>query len=101
MKNEEINLMDIQAVNDKIVCILLQKSNTTSGGIVLPDDTSQEPQKYGKVISVGEDIKEKDTIKKDDIILFHPSGGMSIILEGAICQVLSYQEIYGVIKNKG
>ena len=56
----------IRAVEDKIVTLLMRRTKST-GGIILPD-TTQEPQAYGKVISVGEKgIKKRVTIILDKV----------------------------------
>ena len=87
----------IQAIDDKVVAEEISSEEIqTSGGIIIPTNVKMEPQKYGKVISVGEKI---ETIKADDIIVFHPAGGQVMMLNGIIMRVLMYNEIYGVLKE--
>jgi chaperonin GroES len=87
----------INAINDHVIVeVVMPKENTTEGGLVLPQNVEIEPQKYGKVISVGEDAK---TIKVGDVVAFAKFGGQDIILNGKIIKVLKLGEIYGIIEE--
>ncbi len=69
----------------------------TAGGIVIPGNIA-DPQAYGKVISVGEDVP--DAVKKDDIIVMHLNAGMDMVMEKQLMRTLKYDEIYGVLQDK-
>ena len=85
----------IQAINDHVIVEVVQASEETSkGGIVLPGTVEIEPQRYGKVVSVGPNI---DDIKIDDIVAFAKFGGQDIILNRVTIKVLKKPEIYGII----
>ena len=85
----------IQAINDHVIVEVIQDTEKKSeGGIVLPETVETEPQRYGKVISVGPNI---DDIKVDDVVAFAKFGGQDIILNRVIIKVLKKPEIYGVI----
>lgn len=86
----------IKAVADKIV-VQLMKKNVTKGGIVVPENAMTEPQAYGKVYSVGEDI---ETITTKDTLCFHPSAGMDMVFGTLIYKVLKYEEIYGIVEDQ-
>ena len=66
----------IQAVKDKVIVEVLKQEESTKGGIIVPETVINEPQLYGKVMSVGEDIS---TIKPGNILLFHRNGGQDIV----------------------
>ena len=87
--------MLVKAIGDKIVVQELSRSQT-KGGIVIPNESKVEPQSYGKVLSVGEDVS---TIHIDDTVMFHPSGGMAIVIDDHVCRVLMYKEVYAIIKE--
>ena len=89
-------MQTIQAVNDKVVVEVLKQKNSTKGGIIVPETVINEPQLYGKVMSVGEDIS---TIKPGDILLFHRNGGQDIVLDRRVIKVLTYPEIYGILED--
>lgn len=85
----------IQAVADKII-VQFMRATKTKGGLILPDQVT-DPQGYGKVLSVGEDIPKK--INVDDFIVFHPRAGMDMLIDGNIMKVLKYDEIYGLLQD--
>lgn len=85
----------IQAVGDKII-VQFMRATKTKGGLILPDQVT-DPQGYGKVLSVGENVPDK--IKVDDFMVFHPRGGMDMLIDGSVLKVLKYDEIYGVLQN--
>ena len=96
--NEKPN---VQAVSDKVIVRLLRpREIKTSGGIIVPETAKKmvEPQLYGEVLSVGEEVKN---VSVGDIIMFHAQqGGQDIVLDEYVCRVLCYGEIYGIaLKN--
>jgi chaperonin GroES len=89
--------MFIQAVKDKIFAKVIKQETTTKGGLIVPGTVRKDPQKTGKVISVGADVK---TILVNDIIMFHDRGGQVILLDEEEYRILSDSEIYGVVTDK-
>jgi co-chaperonin GroES (HSP10) len=85
----------IQAINDHVVVEeIIKTEDKTDAGIIIPQTVKMEPQKYGRVLSVGEDV---DNIKYDDIVVFHPSGGQAVIINGIILRILKNDEVYGIL----
>jgi co-chaperonin GroES (HSP10) len=85
----------IQAINDHVVAEeIIPKEETTESGLVIPLTVKLEPQKYGKVLSVGEKV---ENLKEGDEIIFHPNGGQAVIINGVILRILKNAEIYGII----
>ncbi|MCK5603333.1 hypothetical protein KAR91_15725 [Candidatus Pacearchaeota archaeon] len=70
----------------------------TSGGIIIPGN-SADPQAYGKVVSVGEDVPS-DIIKEGDILVMHLNAGMDMVMEKKLMRTLKYDEVYGILKDK-
>jgi co-chaperonin GroES (HSP10) len=87
--------MLIKAISDKVIVKELARSQT-KGGIVIPTTSKAEPQGYGKVLSVGEDVS---TINPDDVIMFHPNGGMAVVIDDYVCRVLMYKEVYCIMQD--
>ena len=79
-----------------MVVELLKQEESTKGGIIVPENVINEPQIYGRVMSVGEEVK---TIKPGDILLFHRNGGQDIVIERRVMKVLSYPELYGILSE--
>lgn len=86
----------IQAINDKVVVEVIMQEKVTSGGIILPVNVDKDPQSYGEVLSVGEEV---ENIKVGDIVIFHRNGGMAIMIDRKIMKVLVNKEIYGILKD--
>jgi co-chaperonin GroES (HSP10) len=70
----------------------------TQGGIVIPSNVP-DPQAYGRVISVGEQVDNK-IIKKGDILVMHLNAGMDMVMEKNLMRTLKYDEVYGILKDK-
>lgn len=88
-------MKNIKAINDIVVAEeIIRTEERTAGGLIVPQTAKVEPQKYGKVLSVGEKV---DNIKIGDIIVFHQSGGQAVLLDGVIQRVLKKDEIYGIL----
>ena len=49
----------IQAIKDKVVVEVLSLDKVTAGGIIIPEGAGEnEPHRFGKVISVGCEVKD-------------------------------------------
>jgi co-chaperonin GroES (HSP10) len=88
-----VKMKRIRAINDHVVVEeLIKMEDKTEAGIIIPQTVKIEPQKYGKVLSIGEEVKN---LVVGSIVVFHPSGGQAVIIEGQIQRVLKNNEIYG------
>lgn len=65
----------------------------TKGGIIIPE-AAGEPQGYGLVASLGEDVKN---VKIGDVLVFHPRAGMDMLLDKKLLKTLKYDEVYGIL----
>lgn len=74
------------------------KAEKTRGGLILPDNV-QEPQSYGRVLTAGEIVTEDTEIKEGVVVVFHPRGGMDMLMEGRLLKVLKYDELYGILQS--
>jgi co-chaperonin GroES (HSP10) len=89
-------MKNIQAINDMIVVEeVIKEEEKTEAGIIVPATIKMEPQKYGRVLSVGEKVTN---VKVGDIIVFHQAGGQAVIINGVIQRVLKNDEVYGLFK---
>lgn len=85
----------IKATSDKIVVEFL-KTTQSAGGIVLPEG-AQQPQAFGKVLSIGEEV---ENVKVGDILVFHMMAGMDIALGDNVWRCLKYDELYGILEDE-
>lgn len=87
----------IQAIEDKVIVETLRRE-VSAGGIIMPEG-AQDPQAYGKVISVGPDAANKG-FKEGDIIVSHVRGGMDSVIGYKLLKVLKIDEIYGILTDE-
>jgi len=70
----------------------------SEAGILIPE-MAQDPQGYGKVLSVGDLVKDTP-IEKDDILIFHTRAGMDFIQDRKVMKCLKYEEVYGIVRDE-
>jgi co-chaperonin GroES (HSP10) len=87
----------IKALLDKVV-IHEMKVETTKGGLIIPDSV-QQPQAFGKVVSIGEKVEAP--VQIGDVLIFHTSGGMAMVVDGKVLRCLMEAEIYGIVQDEG
>jgi co-chaperonin GroES (HSP10) len=73
------------------------RATKTKGGLYLPDQVT-DPQGYGEVLSLGEEVSEK--IEIGAYLVFHPRAGMDMLMDGKILKVLKYDEVYGILTDQ-
>jgi len=93
--------MNIRPLGDKVVVKATSSSETTAGGIVLPDAAREKPQQ-GEVVAVGPgrvlDSGERAemSVKVGDIVIYSKYGGNEIKLDGQELLILDQDSIYAV-----
>lgn len=87
----------IKAIGNHVIVEVVALETKTEGGIFLPETVVTEPQKYGKVVSVGPDVVG---IFEGNIVAFASFGGQDIILNRTVIKVLKNEEVYGVISEE-
>ena len=69
----------------------------TASGIIIPDTAKEKPQK-GKVIAIGEGIKDKPvTVKVGDQILYGKYSGTELTIDGKEYLVMRNSDIFGTV----
>ena len=96
--------MKIRPLYDKVLIKRLDMSETTEGGIIIPDTAAEKPQQ-AEVIAVGKgrpiengEIFPLD-VKEGDKILFGKYGGSEISLGGEDYLIIAEHEILAVIED--
>ena len=91
-------------LHDRILVRRVEESETTRGGIIIPDSAKDKPQE-GEVISAGKGkINEEGKVrpldvKEGDRILFGKYAGTEIKLDGEDFVIMREEEVLGVIEN--
>ena len=91
-------------LHDRILVRRVEESETTRGGIILPDTAKEKPQE-GEVISVGKGkINEEGKVrpldvKEGDRILFGKYSGTEIKLDGEEFIIMREEEVLGILSG--
>lgn len=94
--------MAIKPLGDRIVIKVIEDSEQTSGGIFIPDNAKEKPQK-GEVVSVGPgktlDSGEREPldVKVGDVILYAKYSGTDVKLDGQVYKILSVKDALAII----
>ena len=94
--------MEIRPLHDKVLIKRLDLSETTEGGIIIPDTAAEKPQQ-AEVVAVGRGkiLENGDVIpldvKKGDRVIFGKYSGSEVSLNGEDYLILSESEILAVI----
>ena len=94
--------MEIRPLHDKVLIKRLDMSETTEGGIIIPDTAAEKPQQ-AEVVAVGRgrilengDVLPLD-VKKGDRVIFGKYSGSEVSLGAEDYLILSESEILAVI----
>ena len=81
----------MKAVNDYIVVEPIKEQKTTSGGLLLTDDTDTDNRyKKAKVVSVG-DLAE--LIKEGSVVMYDQHAGHDITYDGLLYKVIRLRDV--------
>ncbi len=98
------NEVKIRPLADKVVIKVIEETEATPGGIILPDSAREKPQK-GEVLAVGpgktleQGSKEEMEVKAGDVVLFTKYGGTDIKFDDQEYKILSVRDILAVIEQ--
>jgi chaperonin GroES len=82
---------------DRVLVEPAPAETRTASGIYIPDTAQEKPQK-GKVIAVGEGLKDKPvTVKVGDNILYGKYAGTEISIDGKEYLIMRNSDIFGTI----
>jgi chaperonin GroES len=91
----------IKPIGDKVVVKPTEATETTVGGIVLPDSAQKRPQE-GKVVSVGpgrvleSGERSPMSVKEGDVVIYAKYGGNEVTLNGEDYVILDQEQIYAI-----
>lgn len=94
--------MAIKPLGDKIVIKVIEDSEQTTGGIFIPDNAKEKPQK-GEVVAVGlgktldSGEREPVDVKVGDVILYAKYAGTDVKLDGQVYKILSVKDALAII----
>ncbi|MBO7500936.1 MAG: co-chaperone GroES [Fibrobacterales bacterium] len=89
--------MSIKPLADRVVVEPLDAEEKTAGGIFIPDNAKEKPQK-GKVVAVGPGKgDEKMELKKDDVVLYGKYSGTEIKVNGKALLIMRESDVLAKI----
>ena len=94
--------MALKPLADRIVIKVVEDTEQTSGGIVIPDSAKEKPQK-GEVVAVGEgktnDKGEKEPmeVKVGDVVLFAKYSGTDVKVDDVEYKIVSIKDCLAIL----
>lgn len=95
--------MSLRPLHDRIIVERIDESETTKGGIIIPDTAKEKPQK-GKVIAVGKGKIAEDgslrplDLKAGDLILFGKYAGTEVKIDNEERLIMREDDVLAVIE---
>ena len=88
----------IKPLADRVLIEPALAEQKTAGGIIIPDTAKEKPQK-GKVIAVGEGLKDKPvTVKVGDNILYGKYAGTEIKVDGEDYLIMREDDLLAIVE---
>ena len=90
--------MAVKPLADRILIEQVEAEKKTAGGIYIPDNAKEKPQK-GNVVAVGKGTKENPiTVKVGDSVLYGKYAGTELKFEGEDYLIMKESDILAIIK---
>jgi chaperonin GroES len=91
-------------LHDRIVVRRIEESETTRGGIIIPDSAKDKPQE-GEVIAVGKGKSNDEgkvfplDVKAGNRVLFGKYSGNEIKIDGEEFLIMKEEEVLGILEG--
>jgi chaperonin GroES len=91
-------------LHDRILVRRIEESETTRGGIIIPDTAKDKPQE-GEIIAVGKGKSNDEgkvfplEVKEGDRVLFGKYAGTEIKIDGEEFVIMREEEVLGILKG--
>ena len=91
----------VKPLHDRVLIEVLDGSEKTAGGIIIPDTAQEKPQE-GKVVAVGGGAKTEDgkiipmDVKVGDKVLFGKWSGTEVKINGKEYSIMKESDIMGI-----
>ena len=86
--------MSIRPLHDRVLVRRMEDETVSAGGILIPDNAKEKPQK-GKVVAAGKGTKDEPiTVKVGDTVLYGKYAGTEIAVEiyGERCRAVVQED---------
>lgn len=94
--------MNVKPLEDRIILKPMEAEEKTAGGIIIPDNAKEKPQK-GEVIAVGpgkitdKGHKIEVSLKKGDKVLYGKYSGTEVTIDGEDYLIVRESDILAII----
>ena len=94
--------MNVKPLQDRVLVRPLSAEEKTTGGIIIPDNAKEKPQK-GEIIAVGsgkisdEGKKIDMSVKQGDTVLYGKYSGTEITIEGTDYLIMRESDIFALL----
>jgi chaperonin GroES len=94
--------MNLKPLEDRVIVRPLEAEQKTSGGIIIPDNAKEKPQK-GEIIAVGpgkvsdKGAKIDMTLKKGDKVLYGKYSGTEVTVDGKDYLIMRESDVLAII----
>ena len=85
--------MNFTPLGKRVLVQRVEEANTTSSGIIIPDNAKEKPSR-GKVVAVSSEVNE---LKKGDEVIFGKYSGNEVTLDGNLYIVIDVDDVLGII----
>ncbi|ADN08707.1 co-chaperone GroES [Sulfurimonas autotrophica] len=85
--------MNFTPLGKRVLVKRVEETNTTSSGIIIPDNAKEKPSR-GEVVAVSSEVNE---LKNGDEIIFGKYSGNEATLDGELYIVLDVDDVFGII----
>jgi chaperonin GroES len=94
--------MNVKPLEDRVIVKPLEAEQKTAGGIIIPDNAKEKPQK-GEIVAVGpgkvsdKGAKIAMTLKVGDAVLYGKYSGTEIKIDGSDYLILRESDVLAVL----
>ena len=94
--------MNVKPLEDRVILKPMEAEEKTSGGIIIPDNAKEKPQR-GEVVAVGsgkvtdKGQKVEMTLKKGDRVLYGKYSGTEISIDGTDYLIVRESDVLAVL----
>ncbi|WP_457744161.1 co-chaperone GroES [Sulfurimonas sp.] len=85
--------MNFKPLGKRVLVKRVEENNTTSSGIIIPDNAKEKPSR-GEVVAVSSEVTE---LKNGDEVLFGKYSGNEVSLDAQTYIVLETDDVFGII----
>jgi chaperonin GroES len=94
--------MNFKPLHDRIAVLPVPGEEKTIGGIIIPDTAKEKPMQ-GKVVAVGNGLRDKDgklvplEVKVGDIVMYGKWGGTEVKIDGKDIVIMKESDVMGIV----